>query len=355
MKNKKLIYWIIQVVSWGIFCGLIGITVLLQGKANANTPIKLLMIFTLLILSTQTIRWVFIKMNWLNLKIKYLIPRTLLLIVLVAVVFIVITNILINHYIFHEESKSFVGFIINVLLNSMFLIFWTSVYLAFHLIQKSSIQEMNNLKLQTKQTQNELMTLRSQLNPHFLFNSLNNIRALIEIDPPTAKSSITTLSSLLRSSLSLSKKTMITIQEEVQLIKDFLILEKIRYEERLRYNIDVEIVETVNIPPFIVQCMVENAIKHCISRLSDGGELIIHIGYEEDCLVLSVTNTGEYNNKKSTKDNTGIGIANTIRRLELIYAENAGFEIKNDSGVVKAKVWIKKTQLKQLTNESSHN
>lgn len=349
MKNKKLIYWIIQIVSWGLFCFLVGVTLIFQGKGDIYTPFKLVNLFILLILSTQTIRWVFIKKNWLNLKVAALVPRLLILVIVLSVILIFITNVLVNHYLFKEDLKSFAEFSINVLLNAMYLTLWTVAYLTFHLIQKSNIQEMGNLKLQTKQTQSELKTLRSQLNPHFLFNSLNNIRALIEIDPPTAKSSITTLSSLLRSSLNLSKKTSITLQEEIELVKDFLILEKIRYEERLIYTINNEVPEKTFIPPFILQCMVENGIKHGISKLFKGGELSIDIAYDNDCLVLMVTNTGVYEEEKSEpdKDSTGIGIANMLRRLELIYADNAGFEIKNEAGSVKAKVWIKKSELKQ--------
>ena len=347
MKNKKLIYWIIQFVSWGAFCGLIGITVILQGKATVYTPIKLLNLFILLILSTQTIRWVFIQRKWLNLKMTSLIPRALLLIFILATLIILITNVIINHYLFDETSKSLVEFSINVLLNAMFLILWTAIYLAFHLIQKSQVQEMNNLKLQAKQITSELKVLRSQLNPHFLFNSLNNIRALIEIDPATAKSSITTLSSLLRSSLNLSKKSTIPLQEEIQLVKEFLILEKIRYEERLRYTIENQVTEIISIPPFLVQGMVENAIKHGISKISKGGDLLIRVYYQGDALILLVTNTGTYK-KKETTERAGIGIANTRRRLELLYADKAGFEIKNDEGIVKAKIWIKKDQLKQF-------
>lgn len=356
MKNKKLIYWIIQFVSWGAFCIMVAITIVLQGTGSIYTPFKLLNLYIVLILATNTIRLVLIKRNWLNLKITALIPRTLLLILILSTLLILITNVLVNHLLFNEILKSSFEFFINVLLSAMFLALWTAVYLAFHFVQKSNLQEMNNLKLQTKQTMNELMTLRNQLNPHFLFNSLNNIRALIEIDPPTAKSCITTLSSLLRSSLNLSKKTLITLQEEIQLVKEFLTLEKIRYEERLNYKINNEITDLVYIPAFIIQSMVENAIKHGISKLSDGGEILVQTSYVEDCLILLVTNTGKYQDiKKNAINSIGIGIANTQRRLELIYAENAGFEIKNEDGIVKAKVWIKKEHLKQFNNESSYN
>src|SRR5690554_8217460 len=113
-------------------------------------------------------------------------------------------------------------FLVNILMYSIFFIMWTAVYLTYHLMQITRLQEIYNLKLKTSQTQNELKTLRDQLNPHFLFNSLNSICALIEFDPETAKSSITTLSSLLINSLLLGKKSYITLKEELQLVNEYL-------------------------------------------------------------------------------------------------------------------------------------
>jgi len=200
MKKTKLLYWIIQLISWGSFCVMIGVASILQGEFTSSTLWKLILLFIFLILISHTIRLVLIRREWLNLKVGQLIPRTLALILSLSTLLLIINNTS-NHYLFNEEWSSSAEFSINVLMYSIFLIMWTAVYLSWHLMQKSRLQEIYNLKLQTSQTQNELKTLRDQLNPHFLFNSLNSIRALIEFDPETAKSALTTLSSLLRSSL----------------------------------------------------------------------------------------------------------------------------------------------------------
>jgi len=144
---------------------------------------------------------------------------------------------------------------------------------------------------------------------------------------------------------------LITLNEELQLVSEYLALEKIRFEERLNYTLDNEIKESLYIPPFLIQSMVENAIKHGISKSSREGEIKISVYYSADSLIMKVINTGEY--KENGK--SGIGINNTMRRLEIVYGENAGFEIKNEDNRVKSHIWIKKQQLKHTENESSNN
>ena len=350
MKKTKLLYWIIQIISWGSFCVMIGMASIIQGEFSDRILFKLIELFLLLILISHAIRLVFIHRNWLNLKVGALIPRALGLIFTLSSLLTIINNTT-GYLLFEEAWVTIPEFFVNILLYSIFLMMWTAVYLSYHLIQKSRLQEIYNLKLKSSQTQNELKTLRDQLNPHFLFNSLNSIRALIEFDPETAKSAITTLSSLLRSSLVLGKKSYITLNEELQLVNEYLELEKIRFEERLNYQIDNQVIETLYIPPFLIQSMAENAIKHGISKSSKKGEIDIKIYYVEDLLVMEVTNTGSYQKNKRS----GIGISNTKRRLEILYGEDAGFEIKNEDNRVKSHIWIKEHQLKHNTNESNNN
>src|SRR5690554_6027385 len=350
MGKTKFLYWVIQLLSWGAFCGMIGAASIIQGQFTDRIFLKLVLLYFLLILITHMIRWVFINKNWLNLKVSQLIPRTIALILSLSVVLLIINNTF-GYFFFKDEWILGVELLINVLLYSLFLMMWSAVYLSYHLMQKSRLQEFHNLRLSISQTENELKTLRDQLNPHFLFNSLNSIRALIEIDPEMAKSAITTLSNLLRNSLMLGKKLQITLNEELELVKEYLKLEKIRFEERLKYSIKNEVTNTIYIPPFIIQSMAENAIKHGISKSSREGEVNISIHYQDDLLILEVINTGKYVESKKS----GIGLANTKRRLEIIYGNEAGFEIKNENNRVKTHIWIKTNQLKHTKNESSYN
>ena len=350
MGKHKLLYWIVQLVSWGVLCGIIGIAAFVQGEFNFRTAFKLIELYVLLIFFSNIIRWAFIRRNWLNLKLAPLIPRVITLSFLLSILLMLIIN-LSNVAFYQENLIPFSEFMVNSLLYSLFLIMWSAVYLTYHLLQKSRLQEINNLKLQASQTQNELKTLRDQLNPHFLFNSLNSIRALIEIEPTTAKSAITTLSSLLRNSLLLGKKSFISLQEEMQLVEEYLKLEKIRYEERLSYSLNNEVHNHIQIPPFLVQSMVENAIKHGISKKVIGGEINVSIRFENNNLIMEVINDGEYNDNQ----NSGIGMKITKRRLEIIYGHAAGFEIKNIKNKVYSHIWINEIQLKEANYESNNH
>ncbi|WP_107038208.1 sensor histidine kinase [Brumimicrobium mesophilum] len=350
MGKHKLLYWIVQFVAWGILCGIIGIAAYIQGEFNFQTSLKLIELYVLLIFFSNLIRWVFIKRNWFNLKLKLLVPRVVAMSFILSALLMFITNA--SNSIFNgDEWLSFSEFLVNTLLYSLFLIMWSAVYLTYHLLQKSRLQEIYNLKLQASQTQNELKTLRDQLNPHFLFNSLNSIRALIAIEPLTAKAAITTLSSLLRSSLILGKKSFISLSEELQLVEEYLKLEKIRYEERLVYSLKCKLPNAIQIPPFLIQSMVENAIKHGISKKMKGGQINVSVFYLGENLIMEVINDGEFNEN----NNVGIGIKNTKRRLEIIYGNKAGFEIKNIENKVHTSIWINKIELTEKHYESSIN
>src|SRR5690554_125886 len=346
MERRKLIYWLIQFSAWGFICIIIGIANFMQNGYSFNTVVQLIEIFILFILSSHFIRETYIQKDWFSFGISKLIVNSLLLILVLSTSWLIIFSTL-NWFLF-EQEKSLLNyllngaFVLNIILYSIFLILWTAVYIANHLFRKSHLQELSNLKLQKSRSQYELKVLRDQLNPHFLFNSLNNIRALIEIDPEHAKTAITTLSSLLRSSLLLGKKAYILLQEELKLADEYLKLEKIRFEERLNYKFDNKLKgdELIYVPPFIIQGMIENAVKHGISASSNPGEISISISFEKDRLLIEVENDGEY-----ADNGKGIGLLNTRRRLDILYKKDAGFEIKNVNGKVTALVWIDRKHL----------
>ncbi|MGZ4090499.1 MAG: sensor histidine kinase, partial [Bacteroidia bacterium] len=165
--------------------------------------------------------------------------------------------------------------------------------------------------------ESELNNLKAQLNPHFMFNSMNSIRALIDEDPDRAKTAVTKLSNILRTTLLLNKNKLIPLREEINLVKEYLDLEHIRYEERLSYNFKVaEDVMDVMIPPFIIQAQVENAVKHGISKVPGNGMITIEAFTLLDVLKIKVSNTGKISSEKPL---TGVGFINSIQRLELLY------------------------------------
>jgi LytS/YehU family sensor histidine kinase len=226
-------------------------------------------------------------------------------------------------------------FSLEVIINSMVpFTFWSLIYFGFHYLENYKKTEIQNLRWEATSKDIELNKLKSQLNPHFMFNSMNSIRALIDENPAKAKEAVTQLSNILRNTLLMNKSKEIELEEELRIVKDYLALEKIRYEERLNYefNIDNSALKKL-VPPLIVQAQVENAIKHGISRLPKGGVIKVNARIQSNELIMEVINTGEISNAASE---TGFGFVNSQQRLELLYGKDASIQIgaNNENEVI---------------------
>ena len=178
-----------------------------------------------------------------------------------------------------------------------------------------------------------LNQLKAQLNPHFIFNALNSMRALVDEEPVKAKVAITQLSNILRNSLIMDKKRVISFEDELSTVRDYLALESIRFEERLEVKYNVETgSEHFAIPPMMIQTLVENAIKHGVSNLMAGGLVELNTRIDKSKLTIIIRNSGQLvNGKKKRKKGSGYGLANTKERLKLIYSGEASFRIYNEN------------------------
>ncbi len=346
MKFAKRVYWIAQIIGWAIYVFISFAANYLSDKQEISMKslIIALSFATMGILLTHCMRYVMLRFRWLEMPFLKLAPRMSLLMLCIAFL-LVNTEALIGwmfnnrpfDYFIEQYQNSF--FYLNMLGAILLLILWNGIYLTYYFFNKSYFQEMDNLRLQSSQNEIELKNLKSQLNPHFLFNSLNSIRALVEIDPELAKKTITKLSNLLRTSLISGKKDTISIKEELALVANYLDLEKVRFEDRLMVDFQIDkTVENTEIPPFIIQILAENAIKHGISREIEGGKVTIEVARDANDLILRVTNTGKLKNELSE---TGIGIENTKSRLKLMYKSNAHFHIFEKDNTVVSEVIIK--------------
>jgi two-component system, LytTR family, sensor kinase len=223
--------------------------------------------------------------------------------------------------------------------NSVYIIPWTLIYYFFHYIEKSRKQQLDTLKLEALVKELELKTIKSHINPHFIFNALNSIRALIDENPPRARTAITELSNILRSSMQTEKQETVFFEKELNIVKDYLALEHIRFEDRL--NVQYEIAEntlTQQIPPMMLQTLVENAIKHGISKQVSGGTVTIVSNLKERYHQLVIRNTGRLN---KTGNEDGFGLASTRNRLHLLFGEDADFNIREINGnMVEAELHI---------------
>jgi LytS/YehU family sensor histidine kinase len=158
---------------------------------------------------------------------------------------------------------------------------------------------------------------------------LNSIRALVDENPAKSKEAINQLSSILRNSLMTEKRGLTSFDDELKLVKDYLGLESIRFEERLQtaFEIDPESRDFL-VPPLMIQTLVENGIKHGISKLTEGGIIQIKTKVEGDHLRIYIRNSGKFElNGSAGKNSPGLGLENTRQRLKLIYGEEATFRI----------------------------
>ncbi len=238
---------------------------------------------------------------------------------------------------------------------TMVFLIWNVLYFAAIYLKNYEREEVKNLRLTAAMNDTELNNLRSQLNPHFMFNALNSIRALVDENPVQAKQSITRLSALLRNTLTAGRRQFISLEEEIKTVKDYLELEKIRYEERLTYRFEIsEACLSAQVLPLLIQTLVENAVKHGISRLPGGGDILISVQEKSaDMLQVMVTNSGQYNPaKEGGLLETGIGLANSRRRLRLTYGDDASLSIINQSEKVLCSVTFPTNKLQENTYES---
>jgi len=209
------------------------------------------------------------------------------------------------------------------------LIAWSAIYLS--LVRARELKRVS----QTLAT-SQLQTLIQQLNPHFLFNMLNNIRALVLEDPEKARDALAKLSDMLRYSLNETEFNKVSLVEEVTMVNEYLELCKIQFENRLNYDFDISIeTKEMLIPRMLLQLCVENAIKHGISKLKQGGDIHISARVESDLLLLDISNPipeepSSVNSTMDTKDR-GIGLKNIQERIKLLYQHE---EKSNQLGLV---------------------
>lgn len=200
-------------------------------------------------------------------------------------------------------------------------------------VDESRIAEKRALELQVLAREAELKALRAQIDPHFLFNSLNSISALTVADPPGARRMCLLLADFLRSSLVLGAKQQISVSEELRLVESFLSIEKVRYGKRLDVVMDVdESCGECLVPPLLIQPLVENAIRHGIAPLVEGGTIQIHVHRESESVEIRLENPVEAAPRSSSTAGAGVGLENVRSRLTRLFTNQAKVNIANSEG-----------------------
>jgi signal transduction histidine kinase len=333
-------YWWCQIAGWAAYFVVnIFFAYSYQGSVDRSYTINLLLIIFFGLVATHALRSMLQRINWF----QYSFESQMLLffgLTVGAGIIIYVGNISVGN-LFRDVSQQrtladlkTVNFLIPIFLITAI---WWLIYFVWHYIDRSRNTQVDKLKLESTVKELELKTIKSQLNPHFIFNALNSIRALVDENPQRARTAITELSNILRSSMQVEKAETVSLENELSIVKDYLALETIRFEERLKveYDIDPETLE-LPIPPMMLQTLVENAIKHGISRIITGGTVLIGSHVKDMQHEITIENTGQLSVSGS---GFGFGIQSTRQRLSMLFGSRASFNISNkDGGMVEVKV-----------------
>jgi LytS/YehU family sensor histidine kinase len=222
------------------------------------------------------------------------------------------------------------------------LTFGLSMY--FYYVLRSKLEHAH-LELRTRQMEEErarklaaearLASLEARIHPHFLFNTLNSIAALIPQDPKSAEAMVTRLASLLRFSLNAHRSRLVPLGQELAMVRHYLELEQVRFGTRLRYSLQVpEALENVGVPPLAVQSLVENSVKHVIANSPSGGDISVRATVDNGLVHLEVTDSGPGFALEAIP--SGHGIHNLTDRLALVYGSRASLEV--DRATVRLRV-----------------
>ncbi|MEM7548374.1 MAG: histidine kinase [Bacteroidota bacterium] len=328
--RRSGLYWALQIGGWSVYFILIIFFLTLADVLDTKQVLSFFFLSVYFLFTTHFLRLIVLKRQWLNVHVSNFIGKltfTILVFSLFNFGFQILLSFIFGLLEFSRDFQPF--FILANILEAVALYFlWTIIYFLYHYVDNYN----KNLKYEAKINEIELNHLKSQLNPHFIFNALNSIRALVHENPEKSKKAITQLSNILRNSLAVDKKRLTSFSDELATVKDYLELESIRFEERLnvKYNIDPSAFQ-FEVPPMMIQTLVENGIKHGISTLKNGGTLSLNATVEDGQLKIEIRNSGKYVNGKKVKKRSGFGIDNTKQRLKILYGNNASFDIKNDN------------------------
>ncbi len=334
MLKKVSKYWWSQLVGWSVY-----LIINIFFNFTLNTPnLRAVVILTIIfaicgVISTHVFRALINRSgDWEGYSLE---KQSILF--LAAVV----GTSIIWYFAYNQTLEYLVGqrpkgknFLENIMMSGGLLssfaisIIWWGIYFTWHYIERNRTSQVDRLKLESTVKELELKTIKAQLNPHFIFNALNSIRALVDENPQRARTAITELSNILRSSMAIEKAETVSLENELNIVKDYLALEHIRFEERLqvKYEIDPDTL-SLQVPPMMLQTLVENAIKHGISRVISGGTVYIASRLKGMEHQITIENTGQMVEKGL--NGHGFGLQSTRQRLSLLFGNRATFDIRN--------------------------
>jgi two-component system, LytTR family, sensor kinase len=333
MINHKIsYYWYCQLGGWGMFILVYIFFYFTQRTSPEDYPYYFHVTFFEAgagLLVTHFMRYVIRESKLLTLTLQ----TQILWLVVLTLSFALVYNTLVVAI---EQSRrwepsyyanaTFAQKWFSILMGSLMIFtVWSLSYYTYHYVTSTQRQRINQIRLETLVKELELKTIKAHINPHFIFNALNGIRALVDENPGRARTAITQLSQLLRSSMNADTDELVPLGKELDIVKNYLALEGIRFENRLAVQFEIDD-DTLyqKVPPMMLQTLVENAIKHGISKSINGGWITIASHFKADHYELTIRNTGHLSQAGNPE---GFGLSSTRNRLLLLFGNNASFNI----------------------------
>ena len=331
LEDKRYLFWALQLAGWGSWALTFYFGMLVWEKPSAMYMIYLPIISVIGVLITLVLRALY-RATWT----RDIVVRALAVLIgcYVAGAVWMSSRVLIFEELFLQPSnagKSFWAHFDGSSRAFMVMVLWSALYFGIKFYMMAQEEMQRRLKATAMAHEAQLKMLHYQLNPHFLFNTLNAISTLIlDKDNSLANSMVTRLSRFLRYSLDNDPMLKVTVVDEVEALKLYLDIEKVRFDERLRLIFDIEqAAKMALMPSLLLQPLVENAIKYAISQAINGGAIAVSASVSGNDLVLSVADDGpglDLRNGRLPKGG-GVGLANCRERLKEIYGSEQSFRL----------------------------
>jgi Histidine kinase len=317
-------YWLFQAIGWGTYSA-VGIVFAAQQVGWSSALVSgYLLFFCYSIALTEGYRRVMIGGRWLERSSWHLwLPLAAGVLAIAAIqVFLVVS---IGLALVPGPDAWSVGSVLGLAWSvTLATAMWTALYVR---LTENRRRKAREVAIQLTLREAELRALRQQVNPHFLFNCLNSIRALVVEDPPRAQDMVTRLANMLRYTLGREPRDTAPLSAEMAIVDDYLALESVRLEERLRVEVDVAAdAKPVDVPRMLLPTLVENAITHGIAARPAGGTIAIRVRREDAVLSIEVANSGALGDPRPES----LGLANLRERLRLLYGDRAAFSLREE-------------------------
>ncbi len=222
-----------------------------------------------------------------------------------------------DHASAYARSDEVLLYVNTVTVSAPLILIWSGFYFGVRYYRHYQSAQLDRLRLDTAVKDAELRALKAQLNPHFLFNSLNILRALIPQNLTQPREALTLLADLLRASLNSGHEETIPLARELDTVDNYLALERLRFEDRLTVHRTIESAALAwPVPPFLVQTLVENAVKFGIATREAGGAITLEAAVRDELLHLRILNPGTIDGASVS---TGLGLKNARSRLALLF------------------------------------